>query len=40
MKTAGYQNDKIDCLFNSGHKVPRIRMLWHLAKCPDKKLYL
>jgi hypothetical protein len=40
MKTAGYQHDKMECLFNKGHKVPKLRMMWHLAKCPDKKLYL
>ena len=29
--------DKEQCPYNKGHMVPKMRMKWHLAKCPDYK---
>ena len=36
MKYEGYQRDRVACPFNpDNHWVPRIRLPWHLAKCPE-----
>lgn len=40
MKYEGYQRDRVACPFNpDNHWVPRIRMIWHLAKCPEAAMH-